>query len=126
TPPAISASAGSKRKSHSCPRMAYPSSYFASSLRTGGMSQRSQRIGKLFDTGLLHQVLRFACLLEVAPDNQPVHFLVDVRQVVWCWAAANENRQGRMLADNGNIFRACRSAGIIARYNDGVGEPALS
>src|SRR5262245_31822651 len=90
------------------------------------MPQRSQRISKPFDTSLLHQVLRFACLLEIAPDNQPVHLRIDMWQIVWCGTTANENWQGRMLADNGNIFRARRSAGIIARYNDGVGEPAFS
>ena len=90
------------------------------------MPQRSQRISKLFDAGFLHQVFRLAFLLEVAPDDQPVHLRVDVRQIVRCRATADENRQGRMLADNGNIFRARRSAGIIARYNDGVGEPTFS
>ena len=90
------------------------------------MPQRSQRIRKLFDTGFLHQVLRLAFLLEVASDNQPVHLRVDVRQIVRCRATANENRQGRMLADNGNIFRARRSTGIVTRYNDGVDEPTFS
>ena len=92
-------------------------------LWTGRIPQCSQRIRKLFDTGFLHQILRFACLLKVAPDNQPVHVRVDVRQIVWCGTTANENRQGRMLADNGNIFRARRSTGIIARHNDSVSEP---
>lgn len=65
---------------------------FASPLWTGRMSQRSQRLREFFDTGFLHQVLGIAFLFEVASDNQPVHLGVDLRQIVRCGAAANENR----------------------------------
>src|SRR5712691_3126045 len=90
-PPTISASEGSKHESRSYSRMTSPSSYVASLLWRGCMPQRSQHISKLFDTGFLHQVLRFACLLKVAPDNQPVHVRVDLRQIVRCRATANKN-----------------------------------
>ena len=39
--------------------------------------------------------------------------------------AADEKRQGRMLADHFNVFQTGSSTGIVTRHNDGVNQPTF-
>src|SRR5689334_4143563 len=88
-------------------------------------SQFSETAGEALDSGFVHKFVARAIFLEIAADDQAVHFGQQLPDILRRRAASDQQRQRRSAPDDLDIGEARFHTRAVAGHDDRVDQPAL-